>query len=199
MNNPHDIAGALYDEVSAQVGNHAHEVLFGLVVERLHPGELVCDLGIGTGLASWLFHRAGLQVWGVDFAGQMLEACRARGFAHALVVHDLRTRPWPLPAGTFHHAVACGVLQFMPDVSGFLDEVARLVRPGGTFSFTTMEGAPDEAGGVELYTHDRVQVEAALAHGGFRTCKDVAFSTPQGPGSERLVHFRAWVALSDGA
>ena len=41
------------------------EVVFGLTYELVKPGELVLDLGIGSGLSSILFHKAGLRVYGL--------------------------------------------------------------------------------------------------------------------------------------
>ena len=49
---------------------HAHhwhpEALFGLVYEYLRPGDHLLDAGIGTGLASQTFAKAGVQVFGFD-------------------------------------------------------------------------------------------------------------------------------------
>lgn len=129
--NPHDMPGGLYDEASERVGNHAHEILFGLTYEHVCAGQRLLDVGIGTGLSSVLFHRAGLEIEGVDFAEGMLDACRRKGIARRLTVHDLSVVPWPFGDASFDHVTCCGVLHFVRDIGGYLGEVRRSDVPVG--------------------------------------------------------------------
>ena len=52
------------------------------------------DIGIGTGLGSVLFRKAGLIVHGMDNDPAMIEACRSKGFSD-LLLHDLNKPPYP--------------------------------------------------------------------------------------------------------
>jgi ubiquinone/menaquinone biosynthesis C-methylase UbiE len=74
----HDKSAGIYDNMSMRVENHGHEVLFGLAYEYLSPGDTVLDVGIGTGLSTYLFYKAGLRVYGVDGSETMLDICRKK-------------------------------------------------------------------------------------------------------------------------
>lgn len=62
------------------------------------------------------------------------------------IVHDVTKFPWPIPDGTFDAAVSHQCIEHLPNdgrVAGddlffrFFDEVWRILRPGGRFSFDT--------------------------------------------------------------
>ena len=173
----HDTYAVGYDAQVRAYECYLAEVLFGLSYEYVRPGESLIDLGIGTGLAAELYARAGLRVSGVDFAAAMLDLCRAKGFAADLRRHDLQSIPWPYPAAAFDHAACCGVLHFVPDLAPFLAETARVLRPGGSFAFTTQwpaagETAPQsvvdsEAGGMAVFAHSPAYVAALIDQCGF--------------------------------
>jgi ubiquinone/menaquinone biosynthesis C-methylase UbiE len=189
--------GEVYDAASAALGNHAHEILFGLVYEHLRSGQRVLDVGIGSGLASELFHRAGLRVVGVDLAEGMLASCRRKGVAESLVVHDLSAAPWPFATAGFDHAIACGVIHFFAAPELFFDELSRVVRPGGTASFTTLERPPPRSA-VAVHVHPRARVIEQARARGLVVAKDVAFSTPSSPSRDADVGFRAYLARRGG-
>jgi|GEM_PF-5571654 len=69
-----------YDEEAEATGWFGPEVAFGLAYAHVHHGQSILDIGIGTGLGSALFKKAGLQVHGMDISPEMLEACRKKGF-----------------------------------------------------------------------------------------------------------------------
>lgn len=134
----HDKSAGIYDIMSILIENHGHEVLFGLAYEYLSPGDTVLDIGIGTGLSSYLFQRAGLMVYGADGSEKMLEICRDKGFAAELSLCDLAAERWPYEDGQFKNAIACGIFHFFNELEVFFKETSRVVKKGGTFSFTVM-------------------------------------------------------------
>jgi ubiquinone/menaquinone biosynthesis C-methylase UbiE len=177
----HDKSAGIYDNMSLLLENHAHEVLFGLAYEYLSPGYSVLDIGIGTGLSSYLFHKAGLKVYGADGSEKMLEICRKKGFAAELSLCDLAAERWPYKDGQFENAIACGIFHFFKELGIFFKETSRVVKKGGTFSFTVMlsEDDPiqyDEAGSsVFTYYHDDFRINDLLNEYGFSMLKCITF------------------------
>ncbi len=145
----HDAYAIEYDAQVRAYDCHIHDVLFGLCYEYIRPGQRLLDAGIGSGLSAQSFARAGLTVYGMDFAPAMLDVCRTKRFAADLRQHDLLQIPWPYQDGTFDHVVCCGVLHFIAGLDGIFGEVARLLMAGGVFAFTTR--VPDAMGADQPY------------------------------------------------
>jgi predicted TPR repeat methyltransferase len=184
--------------------------------EFIEPGETLLDIGIGTGLGSLLFHKAGLRVSGFDNSIDMLEVCKSKGFSGEVVQHDLRDVPFPYETGSFHHATSLGVLNFFEDLEPVLGEVARLIRSKGIFGFTVEEkkreqeahyvlrvdrGAGAAAGQheVALYRHSDEQIRGMLEGVGLRVLKEFEFLADRYPEQRVEVHLKAYVAGKEGA
>ena len=75
---------ATYDDEAEGTGWLAPEVAFGMTYTYVQPGQSILDIGIGTGLGSVLFQKAGLEVYGMDISPQMLDRllplCRQANF-----------------------------------------------------------------------------------------------------------------------
>lgn len=134
---------AQYDRRTDQVGWLDPDILFGLAFRHVFPGETLLDVGIGTGLASILFHKAGLKVIGLDRSGEMLSLCRQKGFAAELLEQDITAPPYPLADGAVDHAVCSGLLHAFDDLSVIFGEVGRVMRKGGTFAFAITYSGTD--------------------------------------------------------
>ena len=167
----HDSYAADYDKQVCAYDCHIADLVFGLCYEFVYPGQNLLDVGTGSGLSAQPFTRAGLQVSGMDFSPAMLEICRVKGFFTDLQQHDVAVTPWPYPANHFDHLVACGVFHFIPGLDSILAEAARLLKPGGHFSFTTrfptadLLGEPYTrhlAGDFEVFSHSQSYIEALL-------------------------------------
>jgi demethylmenaquinone methyltransferase/2-methoxy-6-polyprenyl-1,4-benzoquinol methylase len=93
----------------------------------VRPGDLVVDVGCGTGDLAALAAAAGARVIGVDVAPIMLAHARGRGAAL------LRADAAALPLrGATAHAVTCGfALRNVVAIPPVLAEAARVLRPGG--------------------------------------------------------------------
>jgi 2-polyprenyl-3-methyl-5-hydroxy-6-metoxy-1,4-benzoquinol methylase len=68
-----------YDDEAEATGCHGPEVAFGLTYPYVQQGRSILDIGIGTGLGSVLYRKAGLKVYGMDASQEMLDACRSKG------------------------------------------------------------------------------------------------------------------------
>jgi len=106
-----------------------------LILEMAGPleGRHVLDVGCGDGAYSLAAAEAGASVTGVDTSPEMLEAAQKRakeqGLRVALQVGDARSLPFS--DGTFDVVLAVTVLCFIEEADGVVDEMARVVRPGG--------------------------------------------------------------------
>lgn len=108
-----------------------------LLVELLGDvrGQRVLDVGCGMGRLATQFARAGADVTGVDADPAMI----ARAVADSTGL-DRRARlaaamgeQLPFADGTFDAVLAKTVLCFVPDGTGMVNEIARVLRPGGRF------------------------------------------------------------------
>jgi predicted TPR repeat methyltransferase len=196
----------VYDEWAEATGWRGPQVAFGLAFRYVRPGESILDLGIGTGLSSELFRKAGLQVSGMDVSREMLDACRAKGFTD-LARHDLSEPPYPYASGSFDHAVCLGVLNLIRDLSPVIGEVARLLRGNGVFVFVVLDRGdaeppelalgPEytgEAEPVDVYRHSPGQIRGWLAECGFTPTDDFAFTVPMDPERLHGLPARAYLA-----
>jgi predicted TPR repeat methyltransferase len=202
-------AVAEYDGDAEATGWHGPEVAFGLAFKYVRAGESILDLGIGTGLASELFRKAGLKVCGMDLDPDMLAACRAKGFT-ALTLHDLTEVPYPFGSQSFDHAVCVGVLDCFPDLSPVFAETARVLRRGGVFAFVVGDRSEDEAPefvvGAEytwegepatIYRHSPCQIHGWLDASGFTLLRDLAFSVPMNRERTYCLPARGYLAGRD--
>lgn len=110
---------------------------------RLAPGATVLDLCCGAGASAIPAAHAvgaGGRVLGVDLAAPLLDLARARavreGLANVEFRHGDATRTG-LPDGSFDAVVYVFGVFFAPDMAAFLEEMWRLVRPGGSLAVTT--------------------------------------------------------------
>jgi predicted TPR repeat methyltransferase len=208
----HDPDSAKGYDAQAQATNwRGPEVVFGLTYEFVSAGETLLDLGIGSGLSSIPFHKAGLQIYGLDGSSEVLEVCRAKGFAAELKQHDLRDLPLPYPAGFFDHVVCVAVLNSFPDLAPLFAEVSRLLKPQGVFAFTVEEQKagqtasypinpvevaenPKEDVAVLLYRHSAALIDNALERSGFTPLKALDFVAFAYPAEQRDVYFKAIIA-----
>jgi SAM-dependent methyltransferase len=88
------------------------------------PGSRVLDVGCGIGTSTRLLRQAGFDAVGTDTSAHFLPD--EPGFFAA----DFARRT-DLDDGAFAAAGALNVIEHVPDPRAFLDELVRVVRPGG--------------------------------------------------------------------
>jgi predicted TPR repeat methyltransferase len=202
---------ATYDAQRQGYGWFGPEIIFGLMYEFVSLGDSLLDIGTGTGLSATLFHRAGLQVYGIDLADEMLEVCRTKGVTVDLKRHDLRHAPWPYPTDFFAHAVMTGVASFIPDLEPVFEEATRVIRTGGTFAFTIEEqkpgrskeytivdeqvvDSPPETAAIRIYRHRLCDVAESLAKRGWVLLRETEFLASKYKDGGAQIFLKAYVA-----
>jgi ubiquinone/menaquinone biosynthesis C-methylase UbiE len=109
------------------------EQILPLADEWLAGRSRVLDVGTGEGQLARRLAERGTTVVGVDpTVAQIGEAAR-RGGGPAYVQSGAAALPFA--DGSFDAVVACLVFEHIDDVDAAIDEVARVLAPGGRFAF----------------------------------------------------------------
>jgi SAM-dependent methyltransferase len=109
------------------------EQIMPLAAAELAGFERICDIGTGDGQIARLCAQQGAHVVGIDPTEAVLAVARSRRGGPAYVRSTAASIPFP--DASFDAAVACLVFEHIDDVDAAIAEVARIVRPGGRFSF----------------------------------------------------------------
>ncbi len=159
----------------------------------IRPGELLLDLGCGFGRHAFEGLRRGARVVACDMA--ITELVDTRGLFGALAtageippdssgecVNGDATR-LPFAADTFDKIIASEVMEHIPDDEAALDELTRVLKPGGTIAVTIPAWLPEKicwalsddyhapnavGGHVRIYTENELRSKmrgAGLADG----------------------------------
>jgi 2-polyprenyl-6-hydroxyphenyl methylase / 3-demethylubiquinone-9 3-methyltransferase len=98
------------------------------------------DVGCGGGLLAEELARAGLEVTGVDPAPESIATARAHAAASRLAItyETGAGERLPFPDASFDYVTCCDVLEHVDDVDLVIAEIARVLRPGGTFFYDTI-------------------------------------------------------------
>jgi SAM-dependent methyltransferase len=95
------------------------------------PSGRLLDLGCGTGAHSVAFREAGWTLTGIDVSDDMLERARSRG----LDVVRANATDLPFEDGSFDAAHSLWTHTDLDDFPAAVQEVARVLRPGGAFVY----------------------------------------------------------------
>jgi 2-polyprenyl-6-hydroxyphenyl methylase / 3-demethylubiquinone-9 3-methyltransferase len=111
----------------------------GFYLEQLGDlgGRLVLDAGCGGGLVARELAAAGAEVVGVDRSRGSLGVAR-RAIGARLRPAQGRLERLPFADGSFDAVVAADVLEHLPDLPAATAELARVLAPGGSFVFDTV-------------------------------------------------------------
>lgn len=98
-------------------------------------GGSVLEVGIGTGLALD-FYAAHVRVTGIDVSAEMLREAAAKARKKRLRnlsgLQQMDARQIAFADASFDHVAAMHVMSVVPEPEQVLDEMARVVRPGGS-------------------------------------------------------------------
>ena len=109
------------------------EQILPLAAAELDGAGRVLDLGCGDGQISRLLAGRGARVVGIDPTWNQIRVAHERGGGAAYARSGAAALPFA--DGSFDAVVACLVFEHIDDVDAAIAEVARVLRPGGQFSF----------------------------------------------------------------
>ena len=96
----------------------------------------VLDIGCGTGLVAQNLVRHGFRtIDGLDFSPEMLAVAQAKSIYRGLIQADLNAA-LDLPSGFYDAAISCGTFTHGHVSAGALEEILRLIKPGGALACT---------------------------------------------------------------
>lgn len=104
------------------------------------PGQRVLDVATGTGLvAAALVRQWGCEVTGVDQSVEMLAGARRRAardeqLATHLTLVEAEAERLPFADAEFDHLTFTYLLRYVDDPGATIQELARVVKPGGRIS-----------------------------------------------------------------
>lgn len=138
----------LYDGgwIKASPRLHArYDVPIQILSQNLElEGARGVDLGCGDGVFLYKGHRRGARIIGVDASKAGLELARRELDRRGVAKSDLVLASCyctGLPGSGLDFAVSIEVVEHLDDLGRFLDEVYRILRPGGWFVCTTPQRA----------------------------------------------------------
>ncbi len=106
----------------------------------------VLDVGAGTGLAGQELTALGfIDIDAIDYSADMLAVAAQRNIYKNLIEADL-TRPLDIPDATYGAAVCSGTFTHGHVGPSCLEELFRIIRPGGSFAFSINAGVWIDAG-----------------------------------------------------
>ena len=129
---------------------------------RIEPGSVVLDLGCGAGtdllIAAQMTGPSG-RVIGVDMTASMLGRARASaqemGIDH-LELHESLIEALPLDDASVDVVISNGVIDLVPDKDAVMDEIDRVLRPGGRLQLADVvihhEVSEDARARIDLWT-----------------------------------------------
>lgn len=94
----------------------------------------ILDLGAGTGWIASILANFG-RVTAVELSGDAVAAARAKYAGVEFISGDLYTTP--LESNYYDLVISSEVIEHVPDANGYLDIVARVLKPGGYLALTT--------------------------------------------------------------
>ena len=159
-----------YDAGKRESQLHDNEMLAEPLLERLADVNepFLLDFATGTGRLSYaLLTRPEFKGWiiAVDLSQGMLEQAAAKlsGISERVEFLRHQSLPLPFPDETFDAVCCLEVLELLPDAQAALNEMSRLLRPGGVL--LTSRGT--EESGRKAKVKSEAQLISMLSASGF--------------------------------
>jgi ubiquinone/menaquinone biosynthesis C-methylase UbiE len=145
---------------------------------KASPGQVVLDVGAGSGTFSNRLLDSGFEVTSTDVTDEALEVLRARVPGP---VERADATSLPFAASSFDAVVLGEVLEHVEDDGAALMEAARVLRPDGVLAVSVprnpawFSGSDRWAGHVRRYTREQLENRVAASGFGILVCKAWGF------------------------
>ena len=131
--------------LKAEKNISAEKYLVGTEIERSSKKYLLemakqcskgkaLDIGCGTGINADYLGRYGFDITGIDLSETAIIKFREKGYIG--IVHDI-SNGLPFDNNSFELVFASEVIEHMDDIIDFLNEIKRVLKPGGTLLLST--------------------------------------------------------------
>jgi SAM-dependent methyltransferase len=129
----HELIEAEIDRCAVRYGNGVHPKhrltnYHEFFTRRLKPGEVVLDIGCGSGAVAYSMATVGAFVTGIDLSEENIRIAR-QCYRHPNLVFMVGDATKTLPEGQFNTVVASNVLEHIADRTGFLQFVQKNIMP----------------------------------------------------------------------
>jgi ubiquinone/menaquinone biosynthesis C-methylase UbiE len=188
-----------YDRIVMEFARRNHTTLEGdllllaqKLVQHVGPNGFIIDIGCGTGRDMAYFESQGLQVTGVDLSAGMLAFARRHVRGGLALMNMCRIG---FSEACFEAVWSCASLLHVAKqvAPAALQEVHRILKPGGIFILTIQE--VNSEGWEENYVdgvkrffvlYPKNEMQTMLSRNGFTVCKVDSYSS----------HLRAWLSFT---
>ena len=102
-----------------------------VAMARIEPGQRALDLAAGTGDIAFAVASHGARTIGLDITHRMLQLAHNKSTAATFITGDMTTLPFQ--ARSFDLVTTGYGLRNVPDLIAAIDEIARVLKPGGRF------------------------------------------------------------------
>ena len=172
------------------------EAVFAVRAAEKKPAHFNCaiDLGCGTGLGAAAFAGHVDKFIGVDLSPGMIEQARAGGLYAALEVDDMTAALQRQGDASADLILSADAMVYVGDLTPVLDEVQRVLVPGGLLAFTveTHDGDGVIVGEGLRTAHSTDYIRKAIAAAGL----SLAHLAPASPRIERGMSVRGLVVVA---
>ncbi len=138
---------AEYDAEAATYDSSRFSDNFGVHLDNVHKqiletlvdstGQLLLEVGIGTGRFGVWLAKKGFRVVGVDISRQMLKKAKEKAYRMNtdidVIIADVHYLPFG--RGLFDNCICINVLEHFSNISAFLKEVRHVIKSQGSFVF----------------------------------------------------------------